>query len=64
MRGQDVLPDGKPLYTIHEACAVLRITRSTLYRHIQAGRLHTLKIGRRTVVSRADLEAVILSHET
>ena len=38
------------VYTIAEACAVARIGRSTLYRHIRVGDLRAIKIGSRTCV--------------
>jgi excisionase family DNA binding protein len=39
------------VYTIAEACAVARIGRSTLYKHIRIGDLRAIKIGSRTCVS-------------
>jgi excisionase family DNA binding protein len=38
------------VYTIAEACAVARIGRSTLYKHIRVGDLRAIKIGSRTCV--------------
>jgi len=38
------------VYKIAEACAVARIARSTLYKHIRAGDLRAVKIGSRTCV--------------
>ena len=38
------------VYTIAEACAVARIRRSTLYKHIRSGHLRAIKIGGRTCV--------------
>ena len=38
------------VYTIAEACAVARIGRSTLYKHIRVGNLRAIKIGSRTSV--------------
>lgn len=38
------------VYTIAEACAVARIGRSTLYKHIRAGNLRAIKIGSRTCI--------------
>lgn len=43
------------LYDIDEACEVLRIGRSTLYRCINRGELKTLHIGRRVFISEAAL---------
>jgi len=49
----------QPLYSIDETVALLRISRRTLYRHIQAKDLATVKLGRRTVIRRDDLEALL-----
>jgi excisionase family DNA binding protein len=49
----------KPLYSIPEAAAALRIGRSTLYRQIKDHRIRTRKIGWRTVIRRDDLEKLI-----
>jgi excisionase family DNA binding protein len=49
----------QPLYTIAEAADVLRINRATIYRHAKAGRLRLTKIGLRTVIRKADIEALI-----
>ena len=38
------------VYTIAEACAVARIGRSTLYKHIRVGNLRAIKIGSRTCI--------------
>ena len=38
------------VYTIAEACAVARIGRSTLYKHIRVGDLRAIKIGSRTCI--------------
>jgi excisionase family DNA binding protein len=38
------------VYTIAEACAVARIGRSTLYKHIRVGDVRAIKIGSRTCV--------------
>jgi excisionase family DNA binding protein len=38
------------VYTIAEACAVARIRRSSLYKHIQTGDLRAIKIGGRTCI--------------
>jgi excisionase family DNA binding protein len=38
------------VYTIAEACAVARIGRSTLYKHIRIRDLRAIKIGSRTCV--------------
>lgn len=43
------------VYTIAEACAVARIGRSTLYKHIRAGNLRAIKIGARTCIPITEL---------
>lgn len=45
------------LLSIEEAADSLRIGRSTIYEHIASGDVPSLKIGRRRLVRRADLEA-------
>lgn len=46
-------------YTINEASAACGISRTTIYGLIKAGELVTAKIGARTLIARADLEALI-----
>jgi excisionase family DNA binding protein len=42
-------------YPIPRAAGVLGVGRSTLYEEIRRGRLHPIKVGRRTLVSHAEL---------
>jgi excisionase family DNA binding protein len=42
-------------YTIAEACAIAGIRRTTLYKHIRAGKLRAIKIGQRTLFLRDDI---------
>jgi excisionase family DNA binding protein len=53
----------QPIYTINEAAAALRINRATVYRHARRGQLPLVKIGLRTMVRRADLEALIKARD-
>ena len=46
-------------YTIKQACAASGISRTTLYSLIKAGELTPVKIGVRTLIRHADLEALI-----
>jgi excisionase family DNA binding protein len=46
-------------YTINEATAVCGISRTTLYGLMKAGELTPVKIGARTLIRHADLEALI-----
>lgn len=48
-------------YTIPEAVQASGIGRSTLYEKIADGSLPARKLGRRTLILRADLEAMISS---
>lgn len=47
------------LLTIKEACDYLRISRATLYRFINQGKLKPVKIGKRTLIDKADLDRLI-----
>ncbi len=49
----------KRLLTIPEACEYLRISRATLYRHIKEGRIKPVKIGKRTLIDKRDLDLLI-----
>jgi hypothetical protein len=58
------LPLDKPLYNVQEAAAVLRISRSLLYKQAQLGNVVLDKIGARTVITRANLQALLdLGHK-
>ena len=46
-------------YTIHEATAVAGIGRTKLYELVNAGELPLVKIGARSLIRRADLEALL-----
>jgi len=43
-------------FTIDEYCRRYRICRETAYREIRAGRLQARKLGRKTLILRADAE--------
>ena len=49
----------KRLLTVKEACEYLRIGRSTLYRHIKQGKIKPVKIGKRTLIDKNDLDRLI-----
>ena len=44
-------------FTIQEFCDAYRLCRESAYRQIRAGKLRALKIGRKTLILRADAEA-------
>lgn len=51
--------NAKITYTMREATTVTGISRTTLYALIKAGELRPVKIGSRTLLRHADLEALI-----
>ncbi len=63
--GGDVKPLGhggslKPLaVTVRQACEAIGVGRSALYELIKAGRVKTIKIGRRRLLIYASLEALV-----
>ncbi len=49
----------KIAYSIHEACRASSLGRTTLYAHINAGRLKAVRIGGRTLIPADSLRALI-----
>lgn len=49
----------KRFYKITEAAAYLGISRSVLYRHVQARRIDSLRIGQSIRFTRAQLDAFV-----
>ena len=47
------------LYSISETADALRLGRTSIYNFIKQGRLETVKLGRRTLVKVASIEALI-----
>ena len=47
------------LHPVTEAAAILGIGRSMLYQLMAAGEIQTVKIGRRTLVTQAELERYV-----
>lgn len=54
---QSPLP--RPVYTIREACRVSTLGRATIYNHINAGRLHVVRVGGRTLIPAESLHKLI-----
>lgn len=52
---------GEPLLTADDVAALLRVPRSTVYELARNRRIPYLKVGRRTLFVRADLEAWIVA---
>lgn len=47
------------LLTLPEACEILRIKKSSLYRLINAGKIRLTKVGRRSLIAHDDLVAFL-----
>lgn len=46
-------------YSIREACQASSLSKSTLYNHIAAGRLRAVRVGGRTIIPAAALQALV-----
>jgi excisionase family DNA binding protein len=46
-----------PALTLKDFCDAYRVCRETAYQQIRAGRLRAVKLGRKTLILRADAEA-------
>lgn len=50
----------RPLaYSLKDACAVSSLGRTTLYTHINSGRLKAIRVGGRTLISAESLHALL-----
>ncbi len=49
----------KLAFTIREACAASTLGKTTIYGHINAGRLKAVRIGGRTVIPAESLSALL-----
>lgn len=58
LRAEEVL-----LYRVEQACALLACSRTSLYREIQLGRIHTLLIGGKRRITRQALIDYVAAHE-
>ncbi|MBA3766826.1 MAG: helix-turn-helix domain-containing protein [Acidobacteria bacterium] len=48
----------KEFLSVTETCALLGLSRRTVFRLLQSGRIPAVKFGRRTIIKRANLEAL------
>ncbi|WP_324740122.1 helix-turn-helix domain-containing protein [Tsuneonella sp. CC-YZS046] len=55
----DMLPSGKLAYSVREACEATSLGRSSIYKLIANGKLETRKVGNRTLIMAASLNALI-----
>ena len=60
---QDERPRPRLTYTIKEACAMIGISRSTLWKAIRTGRLSCYRIGRRVMFSEEHMTGYLKLHE-
>lgn len=49
------MKDSKDILTIKEAASLLRVHKITIYRHIQAGKILVIRIGRALRISKTEL---------
>jgi len=49
----------RPVLTVEETAQLLKISRGSAYQACQAGEIPTIRIGRRLLVPRAQLEAML-----
>ena len=52
-------PQEKPLLTIGDACQLLGLSRSTVYRLIADGELRLIKVYNRSLIARRDLDGYV-----
>jgi excisionase family DNA binding protein len=58
----DPTPLSEPLLTADEVAALLRVPRSTIYELTRSRRLPFIKVGRRTLFVRLDLDAWVVEN--
>ncbi len=56
-------PSDKEVMTIKEAASMLRISLPKMYEFARSGKIHSLEIGRRILVSRSSLMALLTEGE-
>jgi excisionase family DNA binding protein len=61
--GQVIAEQGRLAYSIAEAAAMLGVGRTLAYAMAQSGELPTVRLGRRVVVPRAQLEQLLAGHQ-
>jgi excisionase family DNA binding protein len=47
------------LYTLNEVLEILRVSRATLYRHIDSGLIKPVKLGRRVLFPESEIDRLI-----
>jgi excisionase family DNA binding protein len=59
MRNSNITPDERRALRINEAVAAYRIGRSTIYKLMAEGKLGTVKIGKRRLIPRDNMETLL-----
>jgi excisionase family DNA binding protein len=59
MRNSNITPDERRALRINEAVATYRIGRSTIYKLMAEGKLGTVTIGKRRLIPRDNMEALL-----
>ncbi len=52
-------PDGKLAYSVNEAARITGLSRDLLYDQMRTGKLAYLKVGRRRIITRQQLNAFL-----
>ncbi|MGE3296732.1 MAG: helix-turn-helix domain-containing protein [Porticoccaceae bacterium] len=60
---KEPLSQAKALLSIRESCAITGVSHVTLYSEINAGRLRSLKVGRRRMLTPAAIQEWIAERE-
>jgi excisionase family DNA binding protein len=58
-RNQEIQISDKITVTVHHACALADIGRSSLYNLVSSGKLKTIKLGGRRLIDRVSLENLL-----
>jgi excisionase family DNA binding protein len=59
----EIKPERPDLLTVDETIQILRVGRTTVNELLWSGALPSIKLGRRRLVRRADLERFLAAHE-
>lgn len=54
-----MIDDGKRVLTVEEARKELRVSRSSIYAAVNSGQLKSIRLGRRILIPRAVVDALV-----
>ena len=60
---EDSSPSDNEVMTVKEAAAMLRISLPKMYEFARSGKIHSIEIGRRVLVSRSSIMALLMEGE-